>query len=231
MGDFQGHPFRGNQWTDRAGQGPRVSEGGGSEVTSSRSAWNLDDGESPTPDDNPTGEFDARAQKALAMMEFKIRVQSHETASVTDSKGFPILVKNGSNNAVGFTPEEVERFRGGVLTHNHPSDGPFSVDDMNLFLGRGLREIRAIGRKGTSYRFGSTKQLDEVDAMMVGDTFRRVMGDSMLRTNAKINAGRMTVEEANAQWPSEMHNILMEVVRRHKASGVYYKRIRRGPRG
>ncbi len=60
--------------------------------------------------------------------------------------GETVLAKRGSKDRVGFTASEVAAMRDQVLTHNHPGDEGFSVDDMALAATANLRQIRAVGR-------------------------------------------------------------------------------------
>jgi hypothetical protein len=53
--------------------------------------------------------------------------------------------KDGSKNKVAFTKQETDSMRGGILTHNHPTDGnSFSPEDIELACHAKLKEIRAI---------------------------------------------------------------------------------------
>lgn len=60
-----------------------------------------------------------------------------------------LFSKKGNEDSVsGFTKAQIERMRGGVLTHNHPNGSCFSLADLNTFRLRGLSEIRACNQDG-----------------------------------------------------------------------------------
>ncbi len=222
MGDFQGHPFRGNQWSE----GGRVSEGGGTSATTQRGDYRDggDAGSAPTPDHNPTGKFDARAIRNLREAEAQIGPQDSESADVVTEYGRAVMFKNGEEAQVRFTDEEVAKFEGAILTHNHPSSGPPSTDDVRLLVMRNMREMRVIGRDGTLYRLGRTGRI--WDPAMLNEYYR-LRDESMGETRRKIDTGKMTSDQANTQWPVEAHEIFMRFAARFADQGVYYKRTRR----
>lgn len=150
MGDFVGHPFRGNQW----GDGGQVGESNHATMSQGDYRTSGPDGSAPTPDDDPTGSFTPAAWRILRETEAEISSQTYETAQVLAREGHSLLVKDGGGSFVAFSTEEAEKMNGGVLTHNHPNSGPLSDNDIALTMSKGLREMRAICRDGTLYRLG-----------------------------------------------------------------------------
>jgi hypothetical protein len=219
VGDKQGHPFRGNQWTDR------VSHGGGTTAVVQRGDYMpAASGAAPTPDDDPTGEMTDTGRRLLAEHEASIYAQTWETAVVLDSSGKVLLRKSGDERSVTFTPEEVEKLRGGVLTHNHPSSSSFSDDDVQLAVLKGLREIRAVGRDGSLYRLGVGSK-GWTDGMLT--TYHSIRDDIQNNTRMLIGTGQITVEEANAGYPIEQEIIMKQFAKAYAHMGVYYKKARR----
>lgn len=62
--------------------------------------------------------------------------------------GTKVADQIGGARHVGFSPAEWAGMRGGVLSHNHPSGGSFSLADLELFVKHGLSEIRAVTSAG-----------------------------------------------------------------------------------
>ncbi len=73
-----------------------------------------------------------------------------EKAVVFDDWGEVIFEKGGTKSEVKFTMEEVKLFKGKVLTHNHPSGGSLSLQDIKFLVETKVKEIRAVGR-GNNY--------------------------------------------------------------------------------
>lgn len=106
----------------------------------------------PSPiDPTPAPQFD-KYHAPMAELEDMIINQDYETAGLYDSQGNLIFVKDGGKSNVTFSAAECVNMLGGILTHNHPSGGPFSKQDLIMLGDVRLKEIRAIGR-GTNYTY------------------------------------------------------------------------------
>jgi hypothetical protein len=188
------------------------------------------------PDHNPTGSFSPAGSRRLKFDEIRIRSQHYETAAVYDANGNEIFVKDGNGNSVNFTPDEIEKLKGAVLTHNHPTSGPLSDDDVFLAVHRGLREIRAVGRDGSLYQLGTTNPEGWTDgsspepairAEGMLSMYRAIRTGFMAGTRAMIADGKMTIAEANAQYHEQQEAILREFAETYAHRGVYYKKSTR----
>ncbi len=91
-------------------------------------------------------EINARIQADFAKFmndfEREISKQNYETAGAFKD-GTKVLIKDGAKSSVSFAESEIDSFRGGVLTHNHPRGSTFSVDDIKMMAYAELSEIRA----------------------------------------------------------------------------------------
>lgn len=72
-----------------------------------------------------------------------IAPQDYETLVIIDQDGNDLLRKDGGHNHVAVSAEEAAPIAGGYATHNHPSGGSFSPDDIHFACHWQLREIRA----------------------------------------------------------------------------------------
>lgn len=81
----------------------------------------------------------------LGQLEDKIRNNSFESAGLYNN-GKQILFKNGSSKEIGFTQQEVDMMKGGVLTHNHPNGKSFSLADLQLFHETKLNQLRIVSK-------------------------------------------------------------------------------------
>ncbi|MCC7117372.1 MAG: minor capsid protein [Anaerolineales bacterium] len=80
--------------------------------------------------------------KFINDFESEISKQNYETAGAFKD-GSKVSIKDGSKSSVSFTESEIDSFRGGVLTHNHPRGSTFSVEDIKMMAYAELTEIRA----------------------------------------------------------------------------------------
>ena len=188
-----------------------------------------DDGSAPTPDDNPMG-LSEKVVVALRESEAKHAADATEQALIIGSDGTVALEKTTGHAArVRFTPDDVPKMVGGVATHNHPSGGPFSPDDINLLIENNMKEIRAVGnpaKGGTLYRFGQSKTdrtKDEAAALVVKALGKMTLMRQDLEED--VRAGRMSEDEASGSLYERQHAVLLEIAK-IPGSGFYYKRTR-----
>lgn len=111
---------------------------------------------------------------ALKVNENKIAYDEFESGIALDKNGNILLYKIGTKNAVAFTPQDLQKLEGAILTHNHPAKSAadsfglnvkdpvqkqlhgeivkaandigmsFSVEDISLLSVRKMNEIRAV---------------------------------------------------------------------------------------
>lgn len=100
---------------------------------------------------------------AIKNVEDKIRTQNYESAAIIDKDGNQLLFKDGGESSVTFTDEESRMMLGATLTHNHPGSSQFSTEDVQTFVRRDLKEIRAVGSNGTIYSLKRTSVEDSIN--------------------------------------------------------------------
>lgn len=95
--------------------------------------------------------FESRSYRnAIATEEKKIYKDDVETAVILDRNGNVVFrASSEAKNFVRFTPDQLEKMKGNVLTHNHPSNSTFSSEDVSLMAACDLNAIRATGKKKT----------------------------------------------------------------------------------
>jgi hypothetical protein len=79
------------------------------------------------------------------MLENQIRANAFETGAFFAANGAPIIKKAGMPNRVGFSAAELCGVSDSLFTHNHPTDMPFSMADIQIAVEQRLVELRAIG--------------------------------------------------------------------------------------
>jgi len=85
--------------------------------------------------------------QALWKAESAIKNRKTEEAFIFDDAGNILLEKGGSRSQVAFTYKEAELFENNIMLHNHPSDGPFSGDDIFTMINTKIKETRVVGEK------------------------------------------------------------------------------------
>lgn len=92
--------------------------------------------------------WDISDQHALWKEEYSNTENPYEEAFAHDSKGNLFFRKEGNNNSVKFTDDEIQQLNGAVFTHNHPGGGCFSPNDINFMRYGHLSEMRATTTDG-----------------------------------------------------------------------------------
>ncbi|MDL2253325.1 phage head morphogenesis protein [Ruminococcaceae bacterium OttesenSCG-928-I18] len=87
--------------------------------------------------------------KTLRKVEGEIRGLDHEVGAVIGRDGRLLNKTQGEAHSVN-PPKDL--LKGNIFTHNHPSGGTFSTDDIRNFVSDGLYEVRAVTPQGTVYR-------------------------------------------------------------------------------
>ena len=88
------------------------------------------------------------ALKRLRQDEKLISKGPNERAIIYNPNGSVAFIKNGGLDSVQFSPREIQKMKGCVLTHNHPYSTTFSPHDINMMRSGQLEEIRAAGKDG-----------------------------------------------------------------------------------
>jgi SPP1 gp7 family putative phage head morphogenesis protein len=131
-------------------------------------------------------------------VEEKIKKRKTEKAYIFDSNGNILLEKGGTKNRVAFTKDEIQLFKGSILTHNHPGASSFSPQDIQTACANYLKEIRATG----TFRTYTMKMKD--GSNMYPDLWKDKMRDAYVVHNAdvrreflsKIDKGEMSIQDA-----------------------------------
>lgn len=148
--------------------------------------------------------------------ESEIRRLRYEKAYVFDDDGRMILAKDGEETHVAFTRDEVMQFTGRTLTHNHPSGGSFSLDDINLAVSHDLREIRVVGGEYTHVMRPGKKGWPTLNKLASAyDDADHEVGEELWRETL---LGKMIPEQANKE---HHHRVWLRVAQK---LGLYYRR-------
>jgi len=97
-------------------------------------------------------------KKSLNDVESMIKDYEEEEGAVFDKDGKIIKALRGNSDAISISDEDLKKFEGAVLTHNHPNNTVFSGDDLFTGFGKAnLSEIRVVNPSGTVYSLKKTE--------------------------------------------------------------------------
>jgi len=155
----------------------------------------------PTGVGKPAGDFSAK----LASYENRIKDSPIEKCYALDKEGKKVLSKTGGKSSIELTAGELDLLTDTTFTHNHPNGRTFSLEDINLQVITGVKEMRAVTGEGT---FSSMA----VDSRHRGEKWAKKLRDSFDNEDrivreiyiAEINAGKMTLSDANMKHHYEV---------------------------
>ena len=98
-----------------------------------------------------TDKWSKKARKELLQDEKALAARQKETAVIYAPDGRFLFQKRGDRKEVVFTKKEIMRMKNGVISHNHPTGGSFSTEDIYLFKESGAVEIRAATADGVYF--------------------------------------------------------------------------------
>lgn len=168
----------------------------------------------------------SEVEQRLRSAEVKISKNSYETAIIFDMDGNVILEREGSEDEVPFTEEELSRFEGCIFTHNHTynkhlkglgieNTSSFSSDDLMLAYQRNLQQVRmVIGNELHTFRWSNPDKRQ-------AERFLYQYEELDTELNIHINTAREKAEEAvvRAEHNSTDHNRDIAI----RATTAYYR--------
>lgn len=130
----------------------------------------------------------------------------------------------GTKNTVNIPARMLHQ--GFAVTHNHPSGGSFSHDDVHVLAENKVREMRVIGHQSQDrvylYRLhfldGATLEQKRKTASRYLELEREIRA----QTQTAIEAGRMTGKEVKR----EFRHLIMSKLKEELLDIVYYARIK-----
>ncbi|WP_256589990.1 hypothetical protein [Pseudomonas sp. B1(2018)] len=158
----------------------------------------------------PTGEFtvydtgyplskpdiSTPARKAAVEIEDKIRGDKLETGAFIGKDGSIILQRQGEPDSVGFPVSEFDRLKGSTFTHNHPGNGTFSEQDINLAAEIGVVELRAVG---PTLRYVLSAPNGWPESATMESALAQARSAAIKRVNAMVHRGDLELQYSQAE--------------------------------
>jgi hypothetical protein len=158
-------------------------------------------------------EKDKRLVQALRETEAQLIKRKTEKAVVFNDDGSIFFEKEGNENSVTFSVDELQLFEDKILTHNHPRGSSFSMDDVELATFWNFKGIRACG---SQYRYYLNRPASgwsrEMWKKKIKPLAEKIHNDVFQQFSELIDKGKLTPEEANYRhWHEVWSRVAKEV--------------------
>ncbi|MDE5576690.1 MAG: phage minor capsid protein [Oscillospiraceae bacterium] len=132
----------------------------------------------------------------LHSIETERRTLNYEVGTIIDRKGNVLNVTDGKAHNVSLP---AELLKDAVFTHNHPSGGCFSDQDLYSAIASGLLELRASTPQGTFYSLLRTEKSQMDNA--IADEYKKVVSisNAMKAVQEDLKKGIINKDEINAK--------------------------------
>jgi hypothetical protein len=158
-------------------------------------------------------EKNKRLVQALRETEAQLIKRKTEKAVVFNDDGSIFFEKEGNEDSVTFSVDELQLFEDKILTHNHPRGSSFSRDDVALAMFWNLKGIRACG---SQYRYYLNRPASgwsrEMWEKKIKPLVEIIDNEVFHQFSWLINKGKLTPEEANYRhWHEVWSRVAREV--------------------
>lgn len=158
-----------------------------------------------------TDKWAKEARKELLQSEESISKRKYETLEVYDAKGKYILTKRGGASSVRLSPTEYIKLRGAVVTHNHPSGGSFSTNDIKFMRHTLISELRVSTEDGSYYLRRPEKWPKEIGTGEKIEKTRTEIRNQLKEKYSKLyNEGKITKVQRHKMISDEVNKIFSE---------------------
>lgn len=138
-----------------------------------------------------------QVKETLHFIEENSRSKNYEVGTIIDRNGNILESLGGSSHQVNISSEIVPLLKDNIFTHNHPSGGCFSRDDVFSFIETGLFEVRASAPNSTVYSLkkgiGENNGDDMLQLFKIKKTGDRRKAQGILQE--KLDSGEISPEE------------------------------------
>ncbi len=143
-----------------------------------------------------TDKWAKEAKKELLLSEKSLAARKKEVAEIYSADGKYLFTKRGSVDEISFTSKEFRRLRDTVITHNHPTGGSFSPNDIWLLKKSNAAEIRAITENGVYFIRQPQKWSIEINSLEKIKIVREEIKKDVVRKYGRLyNQGVITKVE------------------------------------
>lgn len=158
-----------------------------------------------------TDKWAEEARKELLESEKSVASRSKEITEIYGPDGKYIMTKRGDSNSVRFSARDYFKLKDAIVTHNHPSGGTFSVQDIK-FLKRTLISELRVSTEECVYYIRKPKQWPK--EISTGDKIEKaiveIKKDLKQKYQKMYNEGKIDKVQRHIMFRDEVIHIFAE---------------------
>lgn len=158
-----------------------------------------------------TDKWGKEAKSELLKDEKSRSTRKKEASTVYGPDGKYLFQKRGSETEVIFSKKEVKLLVGAVVTHNHPSGGSFSCEDIQFLRKSGAAEVRVSTDSESYYLRPPDKWEDDINTReKLKEAYISVKKELRDKYQMMYNEGKIDKIQRNRMWRDEVNKIFAE---------------------
>ena len=158
-----------------------------------------------------TDKWAKEARRELLIAEKSISGRSKEVLELYGANGKYILTKRGNMNSVRLSVLDYPKLKGAVVTHNHPSGGSFSYNDIRFLKNMPVSEIRVATIDGVYYMRKPGKWPSSIsnsaDLEKAINDIRKELRPKYVKL---YNKGKITKVQRHTMFSNEVNRVFSE---------------------
>ncbi len=158
-----------------------------------------------------TDKWAETARKEILKAEKSIADRKKEVLELYGADGQYIMSKRGNVNSVKLSVLDLVKLKGAVVTHNHPSGGSFSYQDIRFLKNMPVSEIRVATLDGVYYMRKPNKWPSDISR---SDDMKKAFDDIRKELRPKYiqlyNEGKITKIQRHTLFSDEVNKMFSE---------------------
>lgn len=158
-----------------------------------------------------TDKWAREAREELLKSEEGLKGRRRETVEVYNASGKYIMTKRGGISSVSFSVLDYKKLRNAVVTHNHPSGGSFSIDDVKFLKIMPISELRVSTYDGVYYLRKPTEWAEEINSRKkIEIVIKDIKKELKPKYQKMYNEGKISKKQRHQMLSDEVNRVFAE---------------------
>lgn len=158
-----------------------------------------------------TDKWAKEAKRELLKSEKSLAHRSKESMEIYGPDGKYITTRRGGADSVRLSPLDYPKLKGAVVTHNHPSDGSFSYNDIRFLKNMPISELRVSTSDGVYYIRKPRKWPNDIKSSeQLESAIKKIRKELRPKYEQLYNEGKLTKIQRHKMYSAEVNKTFAE---------------------